>query len=311
MHTFLRSIVYTLFLIVPVLGLIVALISAYFEVQVIAELIDRFWIALLLVLVLELIKVALVLSMVVVDDRITSWLKGGFRALQVVLLTVSFIASCALLAKAFDKQDGPRTEALQIINQDAEADLLAFKARIAEELEILDAELARQRAIRYVDGRYIGPAYLEAEEKRQNLLAYEAEHVAMLRDKHRERLKAAYEASYLTDIRAQHPVVAPVLQLVNEVFGAEVRFSTVSFFLAVLLSLTMELCILVALSFFGQSNKEVLQLLFEQLRVTSSIPPEPATNQRQKGRKYRGADRQSSVDRDPRPSSTYTLKKIY
>ena len=311
MHTFFRSIVYTLFLIVPVLGLIVALISAYFEVQVIAELLDRFWIALLLVLVLELIKVTLVLSMVVVDDRLTSWLKGGFRALQVVLLTVSFIASCALLAKAFDKQDGPRTEALQIIDQDAEADMLGFKARIARELDILDAELARQRTIRYLDGRYIGPAYREVEEKRQDLLAYEAEYVAMLRDKHKTRREAAYEASYLSDIRAQHPVVAPVLHLFNEVFGTGIRFSTVSFFLAVLLSLTMELCILVALSFFGQSNKEVLQLLFEQLRVTSSIPPEPATNHRQKGRQHRGTDRQSSADRAPKPSRTYTLKKIY
>ncbi|HOP49979.1 MAG TPA: hypothetical protein PK887_05090 [Ignavibacteriales bacterium] len=241
------------------LGFAAFIVSFRIETLFLSEITGEFWISTLTIGIFEFAKVGtivvqrylyLINKFKVGIKKVSPFVRYLTLAFQILLITVSFLSSLALIANYLDKPNlnKAKEEDLQLINKKYDAFYEELKSYYDQQIALADLDVKNEMQ-NVVKGTFMGPKYRELVKRRKDLERQFNEERTKLQERKSLEIAQLENKSYSNDERVQNKMIAAFLSTLSKGLGINISYVTFTLVFSALISFLLEATIYVVFNY--------------------------------------------------------------
>ncbi|HOJ38541.1 MAG TPA: hypothetical protein PLU62_09640 [Ignavibacteriales bacterium] len=241
------------------LGFAAFIVSFKIETLFLSEITGEFWISTLTIGIFEFAKVGtivvqrylyLVNKFMSGIKKVSPFVRYLTLTFQILLITVSFLSSLALIANYLDKPNfnKAKQEDLDLINKKYELFYNDLKSYYDTQIALADGDVKAEMQ-NVVNGTFMGPKYRELVKRRKDLEKQFNEERTKLQERKSLEIAELEKKSYKNDERVQNKMIAAFLATLSSGLGINVSYVTFTLVFSALISFLLEATIYVVFNY--------------------------------------------------------------
>lgn len=254
------------------LGVAAFIVSFKIETLFLSEITGEFWISTLTIGIFEFAKVGTIVVQRYLYllskfksniKKVSPFVRYLTLTFQILLITVSFLSSLALIANYLDKPNlnKAKEEDLALINKKYDLFYQELKSYYDTQIALADADVKAEMQ-NVVKGTFMGPKYRELVKRRKDLEKQFNEERTKLQERKNLEIAALEKKSYHNDERVQNKMIAAFLTTLSKGLGINISYITFTLIFSALISFLLEATIYVVfnyttINYFEQIVKDV------------------------------------------------------
>lgn len=254
------------------LGVAAFVVSFKIETLFLSEITGEFWISSLTIGIFEFAKVGTIVVQRYLYllnkfksniKKVSPFVRYLTLSFQILLITVSFLSSLALIANYLDKPNlnKAKEEDLALINKKYDLFYLELKSYYDTQIALADADV-KAEMLNVVNGTFMGPKYRELVKRRKDLEKQFNEERTKLQERKNIEIANLEKKSYNNDERVQNKMIAAFLTTLSKGLGINISYISFTLIFSALISFLLEATIYVVfnyttINYFEQISKDI------------------------------------------------------